>query len=100
MSDELATQLDGRIAMAYREGATPPWHAARHNPQIIPTGAPIEQWGIEAGLNYRVQVIPNHRADGTPIDESYYIERTDNNHKTGPYIAGAWQPVQNSTILK
>jgi len=100
MGHELATQLDGRIAMAYRERDALPWHAGETNPQIIPTGAPIEQWGIEAGLNYRVQVTPNHRADGTPIDESYYIERTDNGHITGPYIAGAWQPVQNSTILK
>jgi len=99
MSHELAKQADGRIAMAYREGDAAPWHAAETAPQIVPANAPLEIWADAAGLNYDVECRPNHRADGTPIDDSFYIERTDTGHVTGPYIAGQWQPVQNRAIL-
>lgn len=100
MSHELATQTDGRIAMAYRESDAAPWHAPETNPQTVAPHASIETWADAAGLNYEVACRPNHRADGTPIPDSFYIERTDNNHVTGPYIAGQWQPVQNSSILE
>lgn len=99
MSHELATQTDGRIAMAYRETDAAPWHAPETNPQTVAPRASIETWADAAGLNFEVACRPNHRADGTPIPDSFYIERTDNNHVTGPYIAGQWQPVQNSSIL-
>jgi phage/plasmid-like protein (TIGR03299 family) len=99
MAHELATQIDGRIAMAYREGDAAPWHALETSPQVVPAGAPLEIWADAAGLNYEVACRPNHRADGTPIADSFYIERTDTGHVTGPYIAGQWQPVQNSAIL-
>jgi len=100
MAHELATQADGTIAMAYRAGDAAPWHAPETNPQIVEAGASIDTWAEAAGLNYTVECRPNHRTDGTPIPDSFYIERTDNNHVTGPYIAGQWQPVQNRAILE
>jgi phage/plasmid-like protein (TIGR03299 family) len=100
MAHELATQADGTIAMAYRAGDAAPWHAAETTPQIVEAGASIDTWAEAAGLNYNVECRPNHRTDGTAIPDSFYIERTDNNHVTGPYIAGQWQPVQNRAILE
>lgn len=100
MAHELATQADGTIAMAYRAGDAAPWHAAETKPQVVEAGASIDTWAEAAGLNYTVECRPNHRTDGTPIPDSFYIERTDNNHVTGPYIAGQWQPVQNRAILE
>ena len=100
MAHELATQEDGTIAMAYRAGDAAPWHAAETMPQIVEAGASIDTWAEAAGLNYTVECRPNHRTDGTAIPDSFYIERTDNSHVTGPYIAGQWQPVQNRAILE
>jgi phage/plasmid-like protein (TIGR03299 family) len=100
MAHELATQENGTIAMAYRAGDAAPWHAPETHPQIVAPGASIDTWAEAAGLNYTVECRPNHRTDGTPIPDSFYIERTDNNHVTGPYIAGQWQPVQNRAILE
>ncbi len=100
MAHELATQADGTIAMAYRAGDAAPWHAPETNPQTVEAGASIDTWAKAAGLNYTVECRPNHRTDGTPIPDSFYIERTDNKHVTGPYIAGQWQPVQNRAILE
>jgi len=100
MAHELATQADGTIAMAYRAGDAAPWHAAETMPQIVEAGASIDTWAEAAGLNYNVECRPNHRTDGTPIPDSFYIERIDNHHVTGPYIAGQWQPVQNRAILE
>ena len=100
MSHELSTQENGTIAMAYRAGDAAPWHAAETCPQIVEAGASIDTWAEAAGLNYNVECRPNHRTDGTAIPDSFYIERTDNNHVTGPFIAGQWQPVQNRAILE
>jgi len=100
MSHELATQEDGRTAMAYRETDAAPWHAPETNPQTVAPHASIETWADAAGLNFEVACRPNHRTDGTPIPDSFYIERTDTGHVTGPYIAGQWQPVQNAAILE
>jgi hypothetical protein len=49
-------------------------------------------------LHRRVSPEPPHRRNAIP--DSFYIERTDNSHVTGPYIAGQWQPVQNRAILE
>ena len=100
MAHELATQENGTIAMAYRAGDAAPWHATETNPQIVEAGASIDTWAEAAGLNYTVECRPNHRTDGSPIPDSFYIERTDNSHVTGPFIAGQWQPVQNRAILE
>jgi phage/plasmid-like protein (TIGR03299 family) len=109
MSHELATQEDGSIAMAYRAGDAAPWHATETNPQIVEAGASIDTWAEAAGLNYDVECKPNYRyrrdpktgaVDYVAIPDSHNIHRTDNGHVTGPYIAGQWQPVQNSSILE
>ena len=109
MSHELATQADGKIAMAYRDSDPAPWHAPETNPQTVAPHASIETWADAAGLNYEVDCKPNYRyrrdpktgaVDYVAIPDSYNIHRTDNGHVTGPYIAGQWQPVQNSAILE
>jgi len=109
MAHELATQENGTIAMAYRETDAAPWHAPETNPQTVAPHASIETWAEAAGLNFKVDCQPNYRyrRDAKPdekafvaIPDSYNIHRTDNGHVTGPYIAGQWQPVQNSAILE
>jgi len=109
MAHELATQEDGRIAMAYRVTDAAPWHAPETNPQTVAPRASIETWAYAAGLNYEIESTPNYRyrrdpktgaVDYVAVPDSYNIHRTDNGHVTGPYIAGQWQPVQNSAILE
>lgn len=95
--------------MAYRETDPAPWHAPETNPQTVAPHASIETWADAAGLNFEVECSPNYRyrRDAGPdeksfvvVPDSYNIHRTDNGHVTGPYIAGQWQPVQNSSILE
>ena len=100
MAHELDITADGRVAMAYLIGDQPPWHANETRPQIVAPGADIAVWAEAAGLNYEIEVSPNHKADGTAIDDSFHIARTDTGAVVGPYIAGQWRPVQNSEALE
>ena len=100
MAHELDFTADGRVAMAYLNGDQPPWHANETRPQIVDPGADIAVWAEAAGLNYQIEVSPNYKADGTAIEDSFHIARTDTGAVVGPYIAGQWRPVQNSEALE
>jgi phage/plasmid-like protein (TIGR03299 family) len=100
MAHELDFSADGRVAMAYLNGDQPPWHANETRPQVVDPGADIDVWAEAAGLDYQIEVLPNCKADGTAIDDSFHIARTDTGAVVGPYIAGQWRPVQNAEALE
>jgi hypothetical protein len=100
MSHEIMKTADGTFAMAYREGDALPWHAGETNPQTFEPGAMPHEISVAARLGYKVQLMPNCFADGSPISDSYHISRVDDLHTVyGRFVAGDWQPVQNSDLL-
>ena len=100
MSHEIMKTADGTYAMAYRMGDALPWHHKETNPQTFaPSASPLEI-SEAARLGYEVQLMPNCFADGSPIPDSFHISRTDSPHTVyGRFVAGDWQPVQNSNLL-
>jgi hypothetical protein len=101
MSHEILETEDGTFAMAYRAGDPLPWHAGETNPQTFEPGASPAEIMAAARLNYDVQLVPNHFADGTPIPDSFHISRVDDPTIVyGRFVAGDWQPVQNSALLE
>ena len=100
MSHEILETEDGTFAMAYREGDALPWHAAETNPQTFAPNATPHQISDAARLGYEVQLVPNCFPDGSPIPESFHISRVDEPQTVfGRFVAGDWQPVQNSDLL-
>jgi len=100
MSHEIMQTADSRYAMAYREGDPLPWHHEETNPQTFAPGAGPAEIADAAGLDYRVQVVPNCFPNGSPIPDSFHISiegRPD--HVLGRFVAGLWKPVQNSDML-
>jgi phage/plasmid-like protein (TIGR03299 family) len=99
MSHELGTfYLDGVECrtFAWLEGGAPPWHGLG---QTVPRDASGNEWMRQAGLDYRVECRSNCRADGSPIESSYHIVRTDTGGIVGPYVAGQYQPFQNEDAM-
>jgi hypothetical protein len=78
-----------------------PWHAAETNPQTFarfPTPAEVSD---AARLGYEVQLVANCRPDGSPIADSFHISCVDDPSTVfGRFVAGDWQPVQNSNLLE
>ena len=100
MSHEIMKTEDGTFAMAYRAGDALPWHAAETCPQVFQPGASSLEISEAARLNYEVQLVPNCFADGTAIPDSFHISRKDSFQTVyGRFVAGDWQPVQNSDLL-
>ena len=100
MSHEIMKTADGSFAMAYRAGDALPWHHRETNPQVFQPGATPLEIAEAARLNYEVQLMPNCFSDGTPIPDSFHISRTDSPTTVyGRFVAGDWQPVQNSDLL-
>jgi hypothetical protein len=99
MSHEMRMQTeDGTFAMAYREGDALPWHHAETNPQTFVRFPTPEEVSDAARLGYEVRLVPNCRPDGSPILDSFHISRVDDPATVfGRFVAGDWQPVQNST---
>jgi hypothetical protein len=101
MSHEIMKTEDGTFAMAYREGDALPWHAAETNPQTFARSASPQAVSDAARLGYQVQLVPNCRPDGSPIADSFHISRVDDPATVyGRFVAGDWQPVQNSNLLE
>ena len=100
MSHEIMQAADGSFAMAYRQGDALPWHHTQTNPQTFTPGAMPGEITAAARLGYDVQVVPNCFADGSPIADSFHISRVDDPTQVfGRFVAGDWQPVQNSALL-
>ena len=100
MSHEIMKTEDGTFAMAYREGDALPWHAAETNPQTFAPNATPQEISESARLGYEVQLVENCRPDGSPIADSFHISRVDDPEQVfGRFVAGDWQPVQNSDLL-
>ena len=99
MSHELGTfEYNGETlpTICYLEGGQLPWHGMGN---VVAPGAPVEDWRTMSGLAYDVELRANCRADGTPIDSSFHIARTDNGAIMGPYVAGQYVPFQTSAAL-
>ena len=100
MSHEIMQTEDGTYAMAYREGDALPWHAAETNPQTFAPTAMPQEVSAAARLGYDVQLVANCFPDGGAIPESFHISRVDDPATVfGRFVAGDWQPVQNSNLL-
>ena len=100
MSHEIMQTEDGTFAMAYREGDALPWHHAETNPQTFARFPTPEEVSNAARLGYDVALVANCRPDGSPIADSFHISRVDNPEQVfGRFVAGDWQPVQNSNLL-
>ena len=100
MSHEIMKTEDGTFAMAYRAGDALPWHAAETCPRTFAPNATPQEVSDAARLGYDVQLVPNCFPDGSPIPESFHISRVDDPTTVyGRYVAGDWQPVQNSDLL-
>ena len=114
MAHELAFQ-NGQVCMAYRAGDKEPWHSQETNPQTFQPGAAIDAIARAAGLNYRVALFSNCRADGSQIVDSHYIAIDDGTAEggdiTGPYVVAGdydktisqykyYTPVQPSQMLE
>lgn len=100
MSHEILQTEDGSYAMAFRAGDALPWHHKETNPQNFAPNATPQEISEAARLGYEVQLMANCFADGTPIPDSFHISRTDSPHTVyGRFVAGDWQPVQNSNLL-
>ena len=100
MTHEILETADGTFAMAYREGDALPWHSAETNPQtFVPGATPLEIMEA-ARLDYEVAVVPNCFPTGQPIPDSYHISKVEDSEVVfGRFVAGDWQPVQNSALL-
>ena len=99
MSHELGTfYLDGVECrtFAWAEGGAVPWPRLG---QVVPRDASGAEWMRQAGLAYQVECRPNCRLDGSPIESSFHIARTDTGGIVGPYVAGQYQPFQNEDAM-
>ena len=73
-----------------------PWHGLGTS---ITTDTPLKEIQAAAGLDWEVQIAPNHKADGTPIEASYYIERVSDGAILGKCVTEMYKPVQNSQMF-
>ena len=73
-----------------------PWHGLGTQ---ISADMPLNEIQAAAGLDWNVRLEANHKADGSPIDASYYIERESDGQILGKCVTEAYLPVQNSTMF-
>ena len=100
MAHELGTfEIDGVSypTICYADGGQVPWHGMGN---VILASDPVSDWLTWSGMEYDVETRPNCRADGSPIDSSFHIARTDNGAIMGHYVAGQYQPFQNREALE
>jgi phage/plasmid-like protein (TIGR03299 family) len=74
-----------------------PWHGLGTQ---ISADMPLDEIQQAAGLDWDVRLEANHKADGSPIDASYYIERVSDGQILGKCVTEAYLPVQNSTMFE
>ena len=78
-------------------GATP-WHGLGKSIDFADVGD-VQSFQIEAGLDWTVRLDNNHKRDGTPIDDSYYIERVSDGAILGKSVTDRYLPTQNSEMF-
>lgn len=95
MAHELATLADGRAAMAY-VGQTP-WHSLG---QPLTSGADIETWRTEAGLNFDVLSTPVQYMNGSmhTMAGRNVLYRSDNNEALS-VVSDRYNIVQPGQVL-
>ena len=75
-----------------------PWHGLGKSIDFADVGD-VEGFQIEAGLDWQVRLDNNHKSDGTPIDDSYYIERMSDGAILGKSVTDRYLPTQNSEMF-
>ena len=99
MSHELASTVDGRIAMAYT--GEKPWHGLG---QKLEAGAPLEAWEAAAGFDFKIQrskVRYFADRDGTTqleMPDRLVLFRNDNKHALG-IVSPRYRVVQPHDVL-
>lgn len=95
MAHELAFLADGRAAMAY-VGDTP-WHSLG---QSLTSGADIETWRVEAGLNFDVLAAPVQYMNGSmhTMPGRNVLYRSDNNVALS-VVSDRYNVVQPNQVL-
>tara|TARA_R110002050_G_scaffold296500_1_gene456579 strand:- start:15945 stop:17069 length:1125 start_codon:yes stop_codon:yes gene_type:complete len=74
-----------------------PWHGLGTS---IDQDTPLADIQVAAGLDWEVRLEANHKLDGTPIEESHYIERVSDGQILGKCVTEQYKPVQNSTMFQ
>jgi phage/plasmid-like protein (TIGR03299 family) len=75
-----------------------PWHGLGRSIDYVDAGD-IEGFQIEAGLDWEVRLDNNRKADGTPIEGSFYIERLSDGSVLGKSVTNLYKPVQNAALF-
>ena len=74
-----------------------PWHGLG---TPITADMPLAEIQSAAGLDWEVRLEANHKADGSPINESFYIERVSDGAILGKCVTEKYLPVQNATMFE
>ena len=74
-----------------------PWHGLG---TPITADMPLAEIQSAAGLDWEVRLEANHKADGSPINESFYIERVTDGAILGKCVTEKYLPVQNATMFE
>ena len=73
-----------------------PWHGLG---TAITSDTPLSEIQAAAGLDWEVRLETNCKIDGTPIDESFYIERISDGAILGKCVTEKYIPVQNKVMF-
>ena len=75
-----------------------PWHGLGQTIDMEDAGD-LRGFQVAAGLDWEVQLEHNHKKNGDPITDSYYIERLSDGSVLGKSVTDKYLPVQNSELF-
>lgn len=104
MSHELTTHADGRVEFAYLASDGTPWHGLG---KPMGSDATIDQWRVDAGMDWRIQRSKVRYAVDRTGDEANFLElpeqhvlfRSDNKRALG-VVSDRYQVVQPAEVLE
>jgi phage/plasmid-like protein (TIGR03299 family) len=101
MSHELTTHADGRVEFAYLASDGTPWHGLG---KPMGDNATIDQWRIDAGMDWRIQrskvrYATSPGADFLEMPEQHVLFRSDNKTPLG-VVSSKYQVVQPADVLE
>ena len=75
-----------------------PWHGLGQTIDMAAAGD-LRGFQVAAGLDWEVRLENNHKKDNTPIEDSFYIERSSDGSVLGKSVTDKYLPVQNSELF-
>ena len=75
-----------------------PWHGLGQTIDMADAGD-LRGFQVAAGLDWEVRLENNHKKDNTPIEDSFYIERSSDGSVLGKSVTDKYLPVQNSELF-